>query len=398
MNLIFVGSVYPKFLLDYLLSKGVGADFAANNFQSALLDGFSNFYDNILVVTSPSINNIKDCDDNMLKKRTLSLSNPCKGELHYVGSIKCRLLRLFSELFRVRKTVRKILSSKKSDNTVCCYALHSPFLVALLSLKRKINKVCVIVPDLPEFMGGSGGFMRRVAKKIDRKIINFCVRRLDCYVLLSDAMVGQIPIKDKEWVLVEGIYSHIDITAVQRCSNTTLLYTGQLQKRYGVFDLVEAFILIPNEDFELWLVGGSTTEEMCWLENKARNDSRIKLLGKVSPVEARLLQKKATLLVNPRHSNEEFTKYSFPSKTMEYLASGTPTIMCKLPSIPEEYYEHLFFFDDESVVGMKEKIIEVCSMDKNYLIKKGEDASKFIKTKKNAKQQVEKIVKMLQSS
>ena len=38
--------------------------------------------------------------------------------------------------------------------------------------------------------------------------------------------------------------------------------------------------------------------------------------------------------VNPRQNNEEFTKYSFPSKTMEYLASGVPVVAYKLDGIP----------------------------------------------------------------
>ena len=37
-------------------------------------------------------------------------------------------------------------------------------------------------------------------------------------------------------------------------------------------------------------------------------------------------EKKSTLLVNPRFTNEEYTKYSFPSKNMEYMASRNSSI------------------------------------------------------------------------
>ena len=82
---------------------------------------------------------------------------------------------------------------------------------------------------------------------------------------------------------------------------------------------------------------------------------------------------------------------------MEYLASGTPTLMCKLPSIPLEYYNHLFFFDDESVDGMSQKIVEICSLDKEFLKIKGESAAEFIKSYKNSSYQVKKIISMLMS-
>ena len=150
-------------------------------------------------------------------------------------------------------------------------------------------------------------------------------------MLFSKAMLDKLPISDKPRVVIEGIYQPKDIEKVEKSIKTSILYTGQLQKRYGIYDLVEAFMLIPNRDYELWLCGKGSHEESLWLEMQAKKDSRIKLLGMLKPEDVLILQKKAHLLVNPRHSNEEFTKYSFPSKTMEYLASGTPTLMCRLP-------------------------------------------------------------------
>ena len=107
------------------------------------------------------------------------------------------------------------------------------------------------------------------------------------------------------------------------------------------------------------------------------------------------LQKKATVLINPRHSADEYTKYSFPSKTMEYMASGTPTLMAHLASIPQEYESHLFFFDDESIEGMKKKIIEVCEKSQSELEIFGKAASKFILEEKNEMKQAKKIVDMI---
>ena len=117
----------------------------------------------------------------------------------------------------------------------------------------------------------------------------------------------------------------------------------------------------------------------------------------LSKSEVRTLQKKATVLINPRHSADEYTKYSFPSKTMEYMASGTPTLMAHLASIPQEYESHLFFFDDESIEGMKNKIIEVCEKSQSELETFGKAASKFILEEKNEMKQAKKIVDMINS-
>ena len=394
MKMIFVGSIYPKYLLEYLLISKVNVSFAANNYQLALIEGFSSYFKEIIIISSPKIINPRRCESGMLKPRVITPGEYGCNDFYYLGNIRYSRLRLISELFRTRKCLKRVLDANKEGNIVCCYSLHSPFLLAILSLKKHINKVCVVVPDLPEYMSSKGNSLHEIAKKIDRKIINFCIRRLDCFALLSEAMTERLPLKDKPWSLVEGIYKSQEMSIVEKSKNKSILYTGQLQRRYGLFDLVEAFMLIPRDDYELWLCGKGNADENKWFESRANEDSRIKLFGEISPSEVHVLQKRATLLVNPRHSNEVYTRFSFPSKTMEYLASGTPTLMCKLESIPEEYHQHLFFFDDESVVGMSKKMFEICEMDTAILQDKGNNASVFIKTQKNAQEQVRKIVNM----
>ena len=126
-------------------------------------------------------------------------------------------------------------------------------------------------------------------------------------------------------------------------------------------------------------------------------DSRIKYLGSVDKDRVTELQHRATLLVNPRHSGVEFTKYSFPSKTMEYLASGTPTVMCKLPAMPADYLDHVFIFDDESIEGYAKKIMEICAMPKENLFAFGQHASKFINEQKNEVIQAAKVMELVKS-
>ena len=115
----------------------------------------------------------------------------------------------------------------------------------------------------------------------------------------------------------------------------------------------------------------------------------------MSKEELVMLQKSATLLVNPLKPNEIFSKYFFPSKTLEYLGSGTPTLMFRLPCIPAEYNNYLYYFEDESANGMKDKIVEICEkpLDERNLF--GERAIKFVNNEKNGTVQAKKIVDML---
>ena len=78
----------------------------------------------------------------------------------------------------------------------------------------------------------------------------------------------------------------------------------------------------------------------------------------------------ASLLINPRPTHEEFTKYSFPSKNMEYMASGTPVLTTKLPGMPADYYPYVFLVNDESAEGMAKAYRDVLEKTEQYLNEK----------------------------
>ena len=106
-------------------------------------------------------------------------------------------------------------------------------------------------------------------------------------------------------------------------------------------------------------------------------------------------QLKATLLVNPRPSMEEFTKYSFPSKNMEYMASGTPVLTTPLQGMPQEYNDYVYLFEDETVEGMSKTLARILIQDKRELYDKGISAKKFVMKEKNNVVQAGKIKELI---
>ena len=159
-------------------------------------------------------------------------------------------------------------------------------------------------------------------------------------------------------------YTHLDVYKRQ-------LYTGKLDSRFGIKEMIEAFISIPDKEYQLWICGDGSDRKM--VENAAKQDNRIKFFGLVRQEVAFTMQAQATLLINPRKGDEPYTKYSFPSKTMEYMASGTPTVMYPLPGIPMEYYKHLIIIPDNTKETLKEILIEWCSKKQEELDQFGEE-------------------------
>ena len=393
MAVIYIGSIYPQELVDELKQMGSSVDFAAETFQTSLLHGLSEFYHDIKVITAPNISSYPKINKKIFERKEFRL--PFNDIKHvFVGFVNIPILKHISKLIRIKRVLNSLLDNN-SDNKILIYGVHSPFLLALCGISKKRYKSCLIVPDLPEYMSGNKKMTYLLGKKIDSIFINIGLNRINSFVLFSSHMREKLNIGNNPFTQIEGIFfNDINSNKVEKEDHKTILYTGSLSKRYGILDLVQAFRLIEDENYELLICGGG--DALSEIEKIQKSDNRIKYLGLLTKEEVRKLQKRATLLVNPRHKTDEYTKYSFPSKTMEYMASGTPTLMSHLASIPKEYEEHIYFFDDESIEGMKNKIVEICEKTQSELDAFGKAASEFILTEKNEKKQAKKIVELFE--
>ena len=159
--------------------------------------------------------------------------------------------------------------------------------------------------------------------------------------------------------------------------------------------LVDAFKSIDASDIELHLYGNGSYVNT--LADDMKTDSRIKYLGVCTNELIVEAEKKATLLVNPRFTHETFVKYSFPSKNMEYMASGTPLLTTKLPGMPKEYEEYVFLFNEETTKGYAQALNLVLSMPEDALVRKGQAAREFVLREKNHVVQARRIIRLIEN-
>jgi hypothetical protein len=103
-------------------------------------------------------------------------------------------------------------------------------------------------------------------------------------------------------------------------------------------------------------------------------------------------EKQASLLVNVRDNHDEFTKYSFPSKVIEYMLSGTPMFMTRLSGIPVEYYNYVYSVTNNEVETLRIAMEEICRKSPEELMAFGRNAQEFIKNEKNGRVQAKKIL------
>ena len=234
------------------------------------------------------------------------------------------------------------------------------------------------------------GFVHTAARRSTARSLDL----LDGYVVLTEQMSAVLNSKQKPYLVMEGL---VDVSAdapaadgAEKTTHPTVLYAGALRKEYGLETLVQGFLAWDEPDAELIVYGqGDYASE---LSSIAMRERRISYRGAVPMAEVVEAERRAWLLVNPRPVDQEFTKYSFPSKNMEYLVSGTPVLTTRLPGMPEEYLEYVLTIDEPGPTGIAEALVRALAEGRDGLLRRGERGRAFVLEHKNNVHQASRIL------
>lgn len=389
--MIFLGVLFPRCDEKIIKEKSRRGSVQnqANTFQWNCIDGFyENMQEGLQIINVLPVGTFPfQYKDLFLPTKDWEYNN----EIHrQVGGINIPFFKQSSRYRKIKKLLRK-----SKDKEICIYSTYLPFLKAIQYLDSSYH-VKLIVTDLPEYYDYSErvSLIKRFLRKKNNNAIYKCLKRVDSFVLLTEAMKEPLQVGNRPYVIVEGISANIQNLPndyeKEKGARKIILYTGTLDRIFGIDVLLEAFSLMENNNYELWICGSGDYVE--GVKNAANNDSRIKFFGYVTKTEAEMKQKEASILVNPRQNKGEYTKYSFPSKTMEYLASGKPVVAYKLDGIPNEYDNYINYVADNTSCALKEKLVDVLENYESYSVK-AQKAIKFIQTK-CAKVQAKKILQL----
>lgn len=222
------------------------------------------------------------------------------------------------------------------------------------------------------------------------------VRKANAYVLLTENMTEVVG-KKKRYEVIEGFSQAPSKSADTRPADSKkhLYYFGTLNGQSGIIRFVKCCMSLKRDDFQLHIYGDGYERQS--VIDAQYEDARISYGGVVPLKKVMELEQNADFLVNPRPSKDSFNKYSFPSKTLEYMSSGTATVTTRLACIPKEYNEYLYFLDDSSEENMKESLEEILNVPDDESRKKGFQAKQYVLIEKSPRRQAEKILKLMES-
>lgn len=402
MKLLFINIAYPKEIYQQLRDDAKGIlQVSCDVFQWAVIDGLEQNgidYDLASVPALPAWPRYRHL---FTPEGEMMVNGKLRG--HYLRYCDAPAVKQLSQRRVLRKYIKRWCEANRSEDrlAVLTYTQHVEILGAAIDLKNNFPNLVVapIVTDLIEDaldFASNRTFLKRLQVKIEALAERNLFPKVDKFILLTSQMTERIPEAKGKYLVVEGIASLKERDAqpvVKVEQSRSLLYTGVLEEYAGIRVLVDAFMNVNRSDIQLIICGSGSDEN--YVRSAIASDPRIDFRGRVDREEAVKLQRECTLLINPRQPNGGITKYSFPSKTMEYMTSGTPMIGYHLEGIPKEYYEFMYSPKDLSIESLAECIQGTLLLSSETLHKKAMEAYQFVNGKKNSKEQVKRIVNFL---
>lgn len=381
MEYIFVSSLISKNKLNYILNNSNEKPLQSiQKFNRLICEGFVENDCHIKTISNIPMSR-KIMKKFFWKEKSEKEDNI---EYNYIPFINIKILRQITIAFGVFFIILKFMLRREKKVFIC--DILNTTIASITLILCKIFKVkCVgIVTDLPRDINN---------KSLSSKINQYFQSKYDAYIFITSYMNDVINVKGKPYIVMECIVDDkIDsVESVKKNNNDKiLLYAGGLYEKYGIKYLIDAVNELDNDDIILELYGSGDLEEYI----KNLNSNKIRYYGVRPNKEIVIAEQNATLLINPRYTFGDYTKYSFPSKIMEYMLSGTPVLTTKLAGISHEYDKYLYFIEDETVAGLQADIIKV--LDNEDLKEKGKKAQNFVLKNKNKKIQIERVKNMIE--
>lgn len=399
-NILFLGFAIPDKEMEIVFSTDNFPQIQTHKFNWNLIRGLEQFDDfDFTYISARPVTDYPIYKQKKIKKNKWDVIISEKiVSIQEIPFINRGLLKIVTRFLSALFYSFKNYSLKSNKVGVIVYSVHVPYMIVGLIISKifKIDYIAIWT-DPPAIQTNKDSNLKTKLRKIELKLSKYLMGKATKVIALTKYLAEDFAPR-KPYLVIEGIININDIDYSPRrekdSSNAPIkfVYTGSLEIRYGIKNIVEGFILAKSKNAVLEIYGrGDYEDELLNIMNMHRN---IIYKGFVKNSEILKVQREADFLINARSSTEEFVKYSFPSKTLEYMLSGTPLITTMLPGIPQEYKDYVVVLDNNNPEVIAKKINEVQNYSGHecYLI--GLRAQNFAESK-NYIEQSKKIIKFI---
>ena len=332
MNIIFLTSATSEQTFNEICKDSKVLPNPSNqNFYHKVIKAVS-LHENVDVVSLPpyakgvALNDIRQDDDECVHYRYVPVHNNLFFKLLFE---KNAVIKLGSEV---------IDSYRRKEVVLVVDPLRRNLLRAALKLRAKYHiPVVGVLTDNPYNLTN---FSEKQAKRIIKR-----TSKLDGFLSLTKQLLVNYNVDEKPNYIFEGIVEDIR-TYRKEPLGEYCAFAGSLYERYGVKNLVDAFDKV-NAKINLVILGNGPLKN--YIINKSQSDPRILYLSQMSKEKTYAIEQHAIANFNPRPLNPVIDEQSIPSKMLEYLASGQPTISTKHPRLYDLFKNDVFWIEGNTV-------------------------------------------------
>ena len=336
MNILLCGSYIPVDMVKKLpLSSEAG-----NNLQHNLICEFKKKHN---VKTLSYIGYTMDAE----QKGMIECAMNANGLEYIIG--KHGAGRLYSYL----QCSLKLWNMVKNADVVLLYNYHYIFSAVLLFAKLCHFKTALMIADSNE-ISEEKGIMRKCLAWYYKKTR----QRFDKLIILSKDLMSRLDANDALFFPGAIRYEDYKDFSLQSLENRKIrvLYAGVFTDVTGVDLLLAAIEKIDLQNVEFIFTGrGDLLPDV---KAVAAKDKRVVYKGFLPRKEYYELMNSVDILVNPRNMTMPQNMNNFPSKMLEYLASGKVIVSTRFSGY-EDFSEYCINYVDTSVESIKAGLIAV---------------------------------------
>ena len=399
MKILLLGSLITAAQMEQLNSNSKEkASVAPVNYETMLAKGLAENGAKVDALSVPAVAAFPRSTYKYITRKREVIENNI--QISWVPFINVQGLKQLTIKRNIEKLLEQWLQENKDDKykVVLMYSIYPPYTEPAIKLCKEHGcHLCAVITDLPEYMyswKNLKGIRGWYSKWLSEKMMTL-QGKCDSYILFTKPMAAKMRIEDKPHMVSEGfcdasIFSNIPNQ--EKYLRKTIVYGGNLSRLYGIQNLVKGF-METELDAELHLYGAG--RDAAFVEECTKQDSRIRFFGSVDRKTLLIALKKAHLLVVNKPTSDDYSNYSFSSKILEYMASGTPLLTTKVGGMPEEYLKYVYIIEDESVDGISATLNEVLKNTSQDLSAFGEQAAQFAMDNKNYLKMTRKMLSFL---
>ena len=261
---------------------------------------------------------------------------------HYLQIKRNRLLRFIS----AKKQAKKLLKQMDLNDCIILTDTLNPYLLnSATSLAGKFNLPIIgVCNNTPSGIHNTG-----------RSYTMFLLDEamdLSGYITLTSGLNALFNEHNRANMTFEGIledsYRPMDVSEFGKY----IFYNGNLEEKYGVYDLIRAFKELYLPDLKLVISGYHADNKR--IEEEIDGNPNIINLSMINLDEIMSFENGSVANINPRPYSEDFDRYLIPNNVIDYLGANSITISVRNSKLQQ-------YFDDSA--------IWIESSEKNDLIK-----------------------------